>query len=78
MPLVRATVENWARLGAERALTGPVARGDDATVARQRAAVAERTPELLPLFDALVKPRAARRRASQTCTESGRTPVCRR
>jgi len=54
LPLVRATVENWARLGAERALTGPVARGDEATVATQRAAVAERAPELLKIFDALV------------------------
>ncbi len=54
-PLVRATVENWARLGPERALTGPVARGDDTTVARQREAVAESAPELLDLFDALVK-----------------------
>ena len=33
-PLVRRTVENWAALGPERALTGPVARGDEATVAR--------------------------------------------
>ena len=55
VPLVRATVENWARFGPERALTGPVARGDEGTVARQRAAVAERTPDLLPLFDALVE-----------------------
>jgi len=54
LPLVRATVENWAALGAERALTGPVARGDEATVARQRAAVADRAPDLLPVFDALV------------------------
>ena len=54
VPLVRAAVENWAADGAERALTGPIARGDDETVARQRAAVEERTPELLPLFDALV------------------------
>jgi predicted short-subunit dehydrogenase-like oxidoreductase (DUF2520 family) len=53
-PLVRATVENWAELGADRALTGPVARGDEATVARQRAAVAERAPDLLPLFEAMV------------------------
>jgi predicted short-subunit dehydrogenase-like oxidoreductase (DUF2520 family) len=52
-PLVRAAVDNWARLGAADALTGPIARGDDATVARQRDAVAERTPELLGLFDAL-------------------------
>ncbi len=53
-PLVRATVENWARLGPQAALTGPVARGDDATVRRQREAVAARTPEHLDLFDALV------------------------
>jgi predicted short-subunit dehydrogenase-like oxidoreductase (DUF2520 family) len=53
-PLVRAAVENWAARGAEDALTGPIARGDEDTVARQRDAVAERTPDLLPLFDAMV------------------------
>src|SRR3954464_14232847 len=54
-PLVRTTVENWIALGPERALTGPVARGDQATVAAQRAAVAAARPELEPLFDALVE-----------------------
>jgi predicted short-subunit dehydrogenase-like oxidoreductase (DUF2520 family) len=54
VPLVRATVENWANLGPERALTGPVARGDELTVERQREAVAQATPELVSLFDALV------------------------
>jgi predicted short-subunit dehydrogenase-like oxidoreductase (DUF2520 family) len=54
VPLVRATVDNWAAQGAHRALTGPVARGDERTVERQRDAVAERAPELLELFDALV------------------------
>jgi predicted short-subunit dehydrogenase-like oxidoreductase (DUF2520 family) len=53
VPLARAAVENWASRGAVNALTGPIARGDEATVARQRAAVAERAPDLLPLFDAL-------------------------
>jgi predicted short-subunit dehydrogenase-like oxidoreductase (DUF2520 family) len=53
-PLVRAAVENWAARGPEEALTGPIARGDEETVARQRAAVEERTPDLLPLFDAMV------------------------
>jgi predicted short-subunit dehydrogenase-like oxidoreductase (DUF2520 family) len=53
-PLVHATVQNWASLGARRALTGPVARGDEQTTAGQRQAVAERAPELLALFDALV------------------------
>ncbi len=55
VPLVRATVENWANLGPERALTGPVARGDEATIKRQRDAVADAAPELLSLFDALVR-----------------------
>jgi predicted short-subunit dehydrogenase-like oxidoreductase (DUF2520 family) len=54
VPLVRATVENWAALGAARALTGPIARGDQLTVQRQREAVAQRAGDLLPLFDALV------------------------
>lgn len=54
LPLVRATVENWAAVGPERALTGPVARGDEATVARQRAAIVERAPDLLAMFDTLV------------------------
>jgi predicted short-subunit dehydrogenase-like oxidoreductase (DUF2520 family) len=53
VPLVRASVENWAALGGERALTGPIARGDDATVARHREAIAERAPDLAELFDAL-------------------------
>jgi predicted short-subunit dehydrogenase-like oxidoreductase (DUF2520 family) len=54
VPLVRATVENWASRGADGALTGPIARGDVHTVTRQREAVAQRTPDLLPLFDAMV------------------------
>lgn len=53
VPLVRATVENWATYGADRALTGPIMRGDEETVERQRAAVAERLPEMVSLFDAL-------------------------
>jgi predicted short-subunit dehydrogenase-like oxidoreductase (DUF2520 family) len=48
-PLVRQTVENWVASGAAAALTGPIARGDEVTVARQRAA----SRDLVPLFDAL-------------------------
>ncbi|HEX6446164.1 MAG TPA: DUF2520 domain-containing protein [Streptosporangiales bacterium] len=55
VPLVRAAVDNWAAQGAEHALTGPIARGDEDTVRGQRAAVAEREPGLLPLFDALAE-----------------------
>jgi predicted short-subunit dehydrogenase-like oxidoreductase (DUF2520 family) len=64
VPLVRATVENWASEGPARALTGPIARGDEATVRRQRASIAERTPELLALFDELVP--ATRALATET------------
>src|SRR3954466_4524790 len=45
-PLVRQTVDNWAALGPAQALTGPVARGDELTVARQRKAVADAAPDL--------------------------------
>jgi len=38
-PLVRETVDNVFRVGTVRALTGPIARGDDAVVARQIAAL---------------------------------------
>ena len=54
-PLVRAAVENWVELGAQRALTGPIARGDEATVERHRSALRERAPDLLPLYDALAR-----------------------
>ena len=53
LPLVRTAVENWGRLGARQALTGPIVRGDLATTKRQQAAVAQRAPDLLPLWDAL-------------------------
>jgi predicted short-subunit dehydrogenase-like oxidoreductase (DUF2520 family) len=52
VPLVRATVETWAAEGAA-ALTGPIARGDEGTVARHREAIAERAPDLLALYDVL-------------------------
>jgi len=62
--LVQASVANWAALGAGPALTGPIARGDEATVAGQRAAVAARLPDDLDLFDALAD--ATRRLAATT------------
>jgi predicted short-subunit dehydrogenase-like oxidoreductase (DUF2520 family) len=54
-PLVRQTIDNWAAVGPQAALTGPVARGDEVTVARQRNAIADVAPDLLPLFDELVE-----------------------
>jgi predicted short-subunit dehydrogenase-like oxidoreductase (DUF2520 family) len=54
-PLVLATARQWADLGPQSALTGPIARGDEQVVARHRAAVAERTPDLLALWEALAE-----------------------
>lgn len=53
VPLLRRTIDNLAELGPEAALTGPIARGDHATVASQRAAVEQVAPHLLDLFDEL-------------------------
>ena len=71
-PLVRRTVENWIALGPERALTGPVARGDELTVEAQRAAVeAARARVCSPLFDALVR-RDPRRSPAAGCRHEDR------
>jgi predicted short-subunit dehydrogenase-like oxidoreductase (DUF2520 family) len=51
LDLVRATVENVAALGPARALTGPAARGDTATLERHRA-VLDATER--PAYDAMV------------------------
>jgi predicted short-subunit dehydrogenase-like oxidoreductase (DUF2520 family) len=53
-PLVLRTAANWVERG-PRALTGPIARGDQVTVDGHRAALAERAPELLPMYDALAE-----------------------
>ncbi|GAA5147759.1 DUF2520 domain-containing protein [Microbacterium pseudoresistens] len=52
-PLASRTLDNWTAQGAAAALTGPIARGDEQTVRRQRDAVAASMPALLPLFDEL-------------------------
>jgi predicted short-subunit dehydrogenase-like oxidoreductase (DUF2520 family) len=57
-PLVLRTAANWAERG-PGALTGPIARGDAATVERHRAALAELAPELLPAYQALAERTAA-------------------
>jgi predicted short-subunit dehydrogenase-like oxidoreductase (DUF2520 family) len=49
-PLVRETVENVFRLGTVKALTGPIARGDHAVVAKQMQALADWDPRLAALY----------------------------
>ena len=51
-PLVLRSAANWAAHGAA-ALTGPIARGDEDTVARHLAAIEARAPELAELYEAL-------------------------
>ncbi len=53
-PLVLHTAANWSERGAQ-ALTGPIARGDEATVASHVAALRETAPQLLDLYEALAE-----------------------
>ena len=51
-PLVLRTAANWAERGGE-ALTGPISRGDEVTIAGHLEALAEVHPELLDSYRAL-------------------------
>jgi pantoate--beta-alanine ligase len=80
VPLVRATVENWAALGPERALTGPIARGDVEVVEGHRSEVGARAPELVWLFDELARAAAGlasrnREGGEQASSENGAAPT---
>jgi len=50
MPLVGATVENIARIGAVESLTGPLARGDTGTLEANIAALERFEPEIAELY----------------------------
>jgi predicted short-subunit dehydrogenase-like oxidoreductase (DUF2520 family) len=58
-PLAAESMANVFRLGAAAALSGPVARGDMATVERQQHAVTQWDPATGWLYEALVAPTAA-------------------
>ena len=53
-PLVMRTAENWAERGGE-ALTGPIARGDEATVTRHLDALARIDADLLETYRVLAR-----------------------
>jgi predicted short-subunit dehydrogenase-like oxidoreductase (DUF2520 family) len=53
-PLLRSVADNVERLGLPGALTGPVRRGDARGVERHLEVIRSRTPELVPLYRALV------------------------
>jgi predicted short-subunit dehydrogenase-like oxidoreductase (DUF2520 family) len=67
LPLMRSAMENLSRLGPAGALTGPVARGDAAVVARQARALTGEARQVYRLLSsrllALAKLKPAERRA---------------
>lgn len=68
LPLVLGTLENLGRVGLPAALTGPIARGDAATVERHLGALAERAPALLEIY------RVAARRIVAVSRRKGEAP----
>jgi predicted short-subunit dehydrogenase-like oxidoreductase (DUF2520 family) len=53
MPLLRGTLANIERVGFPECLTGPIARGDVATIGRHLVALEKHAPELLLLYKEL-------------------------
>ncbi len=53
LPLIRGTVRNLEGVGLPAALTGPIARGDAATVARHLSALQARAPAVAALYRGL-------------------------
>jgi predicted short-subunit dehydrogenase-like oxidoreductase (DUF2520 family) len=62
-PLLSAALDNVLRHG-DRALTGPVARGDLGTVRKHLAVLTEASPEIAPAYRALARRTAERSRAA--------------
>ena len=62
-PLLSAALDNALRQG-DRALTGPVARGDSGTVRKHLRVLADTAPEIEPCYAALARRTAARASAA--------------
>lgn len=69
-PLVETIVANAFEMGPAEALTGPVARGDTETVARQIAAIREQIPQAEEVFVGLARATAAIAGTSATIEEA--------
>jgi predicted short-subunit dehydrogenase-like oxidoreductase (DUF2520 family) len=68
-PLARSAFDSTFAAGPGAALTGPAARGDAGTIARNLSALADRAPEAIPAYVALA------RLAVQLALRSGRLDV---
>jgi predicted short-subunit dehydrogenase-like oxidoreductase (DUF2520 family) len=53
LPLVRGTIENIERLGIPAALTGPIARGDEGTIAHHLDTLGRVAPHIVPVYKGL-------------------------
>jgi predicted short-subunit dehydrogenase-like oxidoreductase (DUF2520 family) len=52
---VAETVKNFVEFGGRRSLTGPASRGDWAVIRRHRQELRRRAPDLLPVYDSLLR-----------------------
>ena len=53
LPLLRGTLSNLELIGLPKCLTGPIARGDLGTIQKHLEALAQRAPELIPIYTEL-------------------------
>jgi predicted short-subunit dehydrogenase-like oxidoreductase (DUF2520 family) len=73
-PLLSASLDNVLRLR-DAALTGPVARGDVATLRRHRRALTESAPQLLPSYLAMARRTAERAHAAGVLDDAANAAV---
>lgn len=55
LPLVKQTLANFERFGAKESWTGPISRGDFATIARHQAVLAKSPAEIRDVYAALAR-----------------------
>jgi predicted short-subunit dehydrogenase-like oxidoreductase (DUF2520 family) len=67
-PLLSASLDNVLRLG-DAALTGPVSRGDVATLSTHVGTLRRAAPDMLPAYAALARRTAERARAAGRLTD---------
>jgi predicted short-subunit dehydrogenase-like oxidoreductase (DUF2520 family) len=73
-PLLSAALDNVLRLG-DAALTGPVSRGDVATLATHLRTVGAQAPEVLPSYQAMARRTAQRAHATGRLSDAQLTAV---
>lgn len=75
LPLVRGAVDNVAAHGPGRALTGPIGRGDAATIEKHLAAIERARPDALEAYRALARATLALARTQGSITPNAATAL---